>query len=465
MKRIIHIKEAFRSGYAPTAVEKIANILGRRIGKSMYPSYLPKEYQNSYGKFAGYYIMVGNGERAVRINFLLGQSDYVSSVDIFTGISAIPSLTIEFQKSDNIVSVIDTTESALLGELTEGVRMGEAGRKSFALEVVTKWVEDDPDNLEAIQTQRISTLYPQFETWVENVGERPVSQSSFINQVKTYMNEKGIGNRYSHAGLKKKGVSESPLTDKKQANEWEQKFKMTVEERFDQINAFVDLLTNNWANGVIITGAAGIGKTYTVLERLNNIGLKYKYTSGGVKDAKSLYKYLYAHRDGEILVMDDIDDVLLNKTGQNILKAVLDRNTQKPNVVTYLDKEFMTPRPKVPSSFEFTSGIIFISNLPRKKFNQAVISRSLNVDLDLSKEEILQRIKEKLADFPPYYEEGAKISEGEFLERKKEVLSFLMRNAKEINRIDFRSFEQAVVMRLTGAPNWKKWVVTALNAL
>ena len=56
---------------------------------------------------------------------------------------------------------------------------------------------------------------------------------------------------------------------------------------------------------------------------------------------------------------------------------------------------------KMPSEIEFKGGVIFISNIPKDKMEQAIISRSLTIDVTLSRGEMFERIELVLDNINP----------------------------------------------------------------
>ena len=51
------------------------------------------------------------------------------------------------------------------------------------------------------------------------------------------------------------------------------------------------------------------------------------------------------------------------------------------------------PEVYIPNRFEFKGQIVFISNLSSDKFDKAVLSRSVNIDLSLSDHQVFSRMK------------------------------------------------------------------------
>jgi hypothetical protein len=80
-----------------------------------------------------------------------------------------------------------------------------------------------------------------------------------------------------------------------------------------------------------------------------------------------------------------------------------------------MEVEHETSR-KVPNKFEFDGQIIFISNLPEEKFDKALLSRSLHVDVHLNKKELFDRMKDIMTKICPDVEQ----------EQKEEALEYLM---------------------------------------
>lgn len=174
------------------------------------------------------------------------------------------------------------------------------------------------------------------------------------------------------------------------------------------------------SNSLIITGQAGIGKTNTVTETLSSIGLKngtaYFKATGDISTA-GLYEILFKYRK-RLILFDDCDAVFKDPDSVNMLKGALD--TYEKRTVTnlkrgssYYDGEGMTDMQldemyekdgKLPKSFIFQGQIIFVSNLSETQFDDAIISRSLHVDVTLTREEVIKRIRQIMVRISPEVE-------------------------------------------------------------
>ena len=149
---------------------------------------------------------------------------------------------------------------------------------------------------------------------------------------------------------------------------------MSVTEKMMYPAKLTKLVLAGFFISVMVFGSAGIGKTYGVMKTLSESGrVWYKTTEeessmtesdmdalldqpnptlikiSGSITRKGLYKVLYRHRKGDIIVFDDCDDVLKDKTMANILKAALDKGVEE-RVISW---ESSVKNEELPNSFVF----------------------------------------------------------------------------------------------------------------
>jgi hypothetical protein len=225
------------------------------------------------------------------------------------------------------------------------------------------------------------------------------------------------------------------------------KSEFTVKQRFDFISTFTKLVSKGVMNSLVITGDGGLGKTHTVLETLEKLGLK-EDTIGeidgdfvfikGYSTPRNLYTSLY-HNNGKTIVFDDCDNITKDAIGANILKAALDSYERR--IVSWGAEN---KDDSVPSRFEFTGKVIFISNLVLDKFPQAILSRSMLVDLSLNQEEKIERIQQ-VFDSEDLYE----------AEDKTIVLDFIKRNVAKAKDLNIRSAMNLLKIKLALGKNWE----------
>ena len=157
----------------------------------------------------------------------------------------------------------------------------------------------------------------------------------------------------------------------------EKKSKETDEEAIERIGARFNILdemaeavATSKVRAMIVSGPPGIGKSYGVekaLEKQNMFediaGSKRKFEMvKGAMSAIGLYKKLYEFKDpGCVCCFDDCDAILYDDLALNLLKAALDTT---PRRSLHWNTESRTLQAEgMPNSFEFSGGVIFITNI------------------------------------------------------------------------------------------------------
>jgi len=227
----------------------------------------------------------------------------------------------------------------------------------------------------------------------------------------------------------------------------EPKIKFTVTERFTFISQFVNLIARKKLNSFILTGSGGLGKTYAVLEGLKKNNLKEDTITEmgdfvfirGYSTAKALYRTLWDN-NGKVVIFDDADSVHRDPIGANILKAAL--GSEDKRVISW-GAEFGKDE-ELPNRFAYNGRIVFISNLSQAQFPQALLSRSMKVDLTLNTAEKIERIQQVFVEI-----------EGEVTE-KAEVLSFVEDYAELASDLNIRSVLNVLKLKRDIGKDWKR---------
>jgi len=190
-----------------------------------------------------------------------------------------------------------------------------------------------------------------------------------------------------------------------------------VNEIFEDLEMLTEVVSKRKINSLIVNGSAGVGKTHTVIATLEQKGLVKDRDFIVLKSKTSplgLYMTLFMHHD-KVIVLDDMDDALRNDDCSAILKAALDSydvreiswsSKKMANVVgadkktrTAIENEARTALLNgetdvaLPNRFIFKGQVIFVSNLSQDKFDKAVQSRSVCIDLTLSDKQVFSRMK------------------------------------------------------------------------
>ena len=190
------------------------------------------------------------------------------------------------------------------------------------------------------------------------------------------------------------------------------------------------------------------------------------------------YETLFLYHD-KLVIFDDCDDVFSNGDSRNILKAALDSydkrvigwnskitlntsgmsDTEKEAYDASLRQAILSgswssgdkDAQKMPSEFEFKGGVIFISNIQKDKMEQAIISRSLTIDVTLSRDEMFERIELIMDDINPGDGSADKTMKVEVLEYLKEAS-----DAGDMGYPSMRTFVAGLEVRMSGLPRWKE---------
>lgn len=153
-----------------------------------------------------------------------------------------------------------------------------------------------------------------------------------------------------------------------------------VQDTFDGIYAQVVSFVqnpNSAINGLIVSGDAGTGKTYTVKKALRDTGHQknVEYIKGGKITAASLYVKLYLNAaKHRIVVLDDCDLIHHHEKNQIVpmlLGAVDLGQSREVSWETARKNPLMTEH-NVPSNFKFEASVIWITNDRKSDIGKAI---------------------------------------------------------------------------------------------
>jgi hypothetical protein len=165
-------------------------------------------------------------------------------------------------------------------------------------------------------------------------------------------------------------------------------------EVFQDLETYIDMVIDGDMYSLLLTGQAGVGKTFLVTKRLEEKGLKknedfFKIT--GKTTAAGMYLILYEY-NGKMILFDDCDSVFKDENAVNVLKGALDTSKNREIAWSSAVPLKGTDKKPVPKRFEFTGKVIFISNLPKKKIDPAIRSRAFTLEVALTKEDMITRM-------------------------------------------------------------------------
>ena len=154
---------------------------------------------------------------------------------------------------------------------------------------------------------------------------------------------------------------------------------------------------------LLVTGPPGVGKTFLITKQLKDAGLvsgeDYIHVKGR-STAAGMFITLWEN-NGKIIVLDDCDSVFKSEDALNILKGALDSYSVR-EISWLVGKPLKTSTGvNVPKTFEFTGRVIFISNLPQKKIDDAIKSRSFVLEVALTPLDMIKKMRKDLPNVLP----------------------------------------------------------------
>ena len=235
--------------------------------------------------------------------------------------------------------------------------------------------------------------------------------------------------------------------------------KFTINQRFGFLTDMVTMLAKGDQPSVVVTGPGGLGKSHTVTKALTTFGLKDMsvlddfeiggevpknafITVKGYSTSKGLYRTLYENRKSTI-VFDDCDSVLKDAVSLNLLKGALDSYSRR--IISWR-ADFKDD--ELPQSFEFKGRVVFISNLSSSSLDQAILTRSMVVDLTMTSEQKVERMRHIAteSDFMPDFDK----------QFKTDALDLIASLKDSVKELSLRTLIQVVKIRKSNPNgNWK----------
>ena len=237
-----------------------------------------------------------------------------------------------------------------------------------------------------------------------------------------------------------------------------QESRFSINERFGFVSDMVTMLANGAQASVVVTGPGGLGKSFTVNQTLTSNGFKDVSTLDdfavgtviksnkafrvikGYSTPKGLYRTLYENRDG-VIVFDDCDSVLKDPVSLNLLKGALDSYSRR--IISWRadikDED-------LPTTFEFKGRIVFISNLASTQIDQAIITRSMAVDLSMTRKQKIERMRHLLnsGEFMPEFDKAT----------KNDAMSLIDKLQDKVKELSLRTLIQVTKIRKSAGSNW-----------
>jgi ATPase family associated with various cellular activities (AAA) len=241
-------------------------------------------------------------------------------------------------------------------------------------------------------------------------------------------------------------------TELKVSQETDAEIIERLRERFEILDEMTKAVKSGDIRAMIVSGPPGVGKSFGVEAVLQKDGLfdviaerkpKYEVVKGAMSSI-GLYAKLYEFaKEGNVVVFDDCDSILMEDLSLNILKGALDSSARR--FISWNTDSRILRSEGIPDRFEFKGAAIFITNIKfehvrSKKLRDhldALESRCHYIDLqmDTAREKIL-RIRQIVGDgMLDKYEFEACV--------KDEIVEFI-----EVNKDKLRELSLRMVLKI-----------------
>ena len=247
--------------------------------------------------------------------------------------------------------------------------------------------------------------------------------------------------------------------------ETDEEIMARIGERFEIMDAMTQAVVEGVVRSMIVVGPPGVGKSYGVVRKLeeanlfNMIGgdIRYEVVKGSTT-ALGLYAKLYEFsREGDVLVFDDCDSILMDEVSLNILKAALDTN--KKRTLHWNSDSRLLRNEGIPNKFDFKGACIFITNIKfdnvrSKKLRdhlEALESRSHYIDLTMDS------MRDKYLRIKQIAVTGELFKEFRFENNEEqEILDYMVEHKTRWREMSMRCAVKLAALRKTMPMNWQR---------
>ena len=243
-----------------------------------------------------------------------------------------------------------------------------------------------------------------------------------------------------------------------------------IEDRFEVMELLTQAVIDRSVKSMIVSGAAGIGKTYTIDRMLLEAEKQGKISKfsmlGGSCTAIGLYLQLWNHQnEGNVLVLDDLDSIFDDQEALNLLKGALDTGRQRQ--ISWLGASKFLEQEGADDTFEFNGTVIFITNhnfderiakgTKMSPHYEALISRCMYLDLGIhSMREVIVRIRQVIRKSDMMKKLGVSKAETDHM------MDWLMANKDDLRKVDLRTMIKLAQAMKASKKGWQKIAKAAL---
>ena len=231
--------------------------------------------------------------------------------------------------------------------------------------------------------------------------------------------------------------------------------------RFGMLAKLTKAAIDRNTRSLVVSGAPGIGKTFTVEQVLENERNARFTVVRGTLSGVNLYKLGYEFRNpGNVIVLDDADGIFNDEDALNILKALCDSSDNRR--VHWLKESHALKEDEVPQQYDFHGAMIFISNIPFQDMVdrgggkliphfEALLSRSLYLDLMLhDRQAIALWVRHVATAGKLFRREGVSEAIG------AEILTFIDTHRDNLRELSIRTLMKGCALAKGNPRDWKQ---------
>ena len=235
-----------------------------------------------------------------------------------------------------------------------------------------------------------------------------------------------------------------------------------IEEAYETLSTLVTGVAENKIRSLIVSGAAGVGKSYETKQTLEAHGKSdYVFVNGYLKNS-GLFKLLYDNRfENQVVIIDDSDKILTEMDSISMLKNALE--LKQTRTISWLsEKQFISEETgePIPKTFQYEGSMIFLTNMDFQAQIQkdtilsphlaALDSRSIYLDLKIkNRRDILARIKQVIN------ESDILTSKGIYEYEQQILMQYLTDNLDNLKELSLRTIEKLASLYTANPDKWR----------
>ena len=460
--------------------ELLARIASKKLGASFQFAWMDKFKKANGDSGIGFRYMSPEGKQ-IRFNnvlksvntFTVNTVDYWEAGDTLTS----PSMTINFNEGINIVQLKEQLFEAIKTKKVPSIKYEDLVEASAEEKRTARITFAKNNNIDA----RMADKYGN--AWLSKQAAELGLEKEYADWMKISLN-----------------VSEKTEFDSKIREDEKQLGPSGIyadpEYVFQDMEQAALVVAKGKWRSCIIAGDGGLGKTYGVKQVLTNTlgaygegpDAKWAFYEGLKTTAFGLFKILLLNKK-KLIVFDDSDSIWGDKDIINMMKIVtsdsgdrsinwasnsvanvslMSRDEREAYEYDYLTSVMEDPNTlmKPPSTFNFEGSMINISNMPAEKFDNAIKSRAIFINLYMAQRDVLRRMATikriqgrddatilKLLKALEPDAEDALTGKGKYA---GEVKYITPEDARKNKKLNMRSLDIAEALMDAGAKDWER---------